>query len=81
MVNINKLKGINTTFININVNNFSSTGEPGDKDHETVNNAPTKSIGELNGGTSVSRNVSCVADTKSEREVVVECFAPYDDHR
>ena len=69
------------TFININVNYFSSRGEPGDKDHETVNNAPTKSIGELNGGTSVSRNVSCVADTKSEREVVVECFAPYDDHR
>lgn len=27
------------------------------------------------------RNVSCVADTSTQREVVVECFAPYDDHR
>ena len=28
-----------------------------------------------------NRSVSCVADTSSQREVVVECFAPYDDHR
>jgi len=27
------------------------------------------------------RSVSCVADTSTQREVVVECFAPYDDHR
>jgi len=27
------------------------------------------------------RSVSCVADTNTQREVVVECFAPYDDHR
>ena len=27
------------------------------------------------------RTVSCVADTDNQREVVVECFAPYDDHR
>jgi hypothetical protein len=34
------------------------------------------------GGTSqASRSVSCVADTNTQREVVVECFAPYDDHR
>ena len=26
-------------------------------------------------------SVSCVADTSTQREVVVECFAPYDDHR
>jgi hypothetical protein len=28
-----------------------------------------------------SRSVSCVADTNTQKEVVVECFAPYDDHR
>jgi hypothetical protein len=28
-----------------------------------------------------NRSVSCVADTSTQREVVVECFAPYDDHR
>ena len=27
------------------------------------------------------RSVSCVADTNTQKEVVVECFAPYDDHR
>merc|ERR1719323_2390349 len=27
------------------------------------------------------RSVSCVADTNTNKEVVVECFAPYDDHR
>jgi hypothetical protein len=27
------------------------------------------------------RSVSCVADTSTQKEVVVECFAPYDDHR
>ena len=27
------------------------------------------------------RSVSCVADINTQREVVVECFAPYDDHR
>ena len=27
------------------------------------------------------RAVSCLADTSSQREVVVECFAPYNDHR
>eukprot|EP00096_Caligus_rogercresseyi_P010951 TRINITY_DN414_c0_g1_i1.p1 TRINITY_DN414_c0_g1~~TRINITY_DN414_c0_g1_i1.p1 ORF type:complete len:876 (-),score=342.27 TRINITY_DN414_c0_g1_i1:817-3444(-) len=27
------------------------------------------------------RSVSCVADTSTQREVTVECFAPYDDHR
>ena len=27
------------------------------------------------------RSVSCVADTSTQREVVVECFALYDDHR
>merc|ERR1719150_2286854 len=27
------------------------------------------------------RSVSCVADTSTQREVVVECSAPYDDHR
>ena len=27
------------------------------------------------------RSVSCVADTSTPREVVVECFAPYNDHR
>ena len=27
------------------------------------------------------RTVSCVTDTDTQREVVVECFAPYDDHR
>ena len=27
------------------------------------------------------RSVSCVEDTSTQREVVVECFAPYDDHR
>jgi len=25
--------------------------------------------------------VSCVSDTTTQKEVVVECFAPYDDHR
>ena len=28
-----------------------------------------------------NRSVSCVADTSTQQEVVVECFAPYDDHR
>ncbi len=28
-----------------------------------------------------NRAVSCVADTSTQKEVVVECFAPYDDHR
>ena len=38
---------------------------------------------QLNGITNSqgSRSVSCVSDTNSQREVVVECFAPYDDHR
>jgi len=27
------------------------------------------------------RSVSCVSDTSTQKEVVVECFAPYDDHR
>lgn len=27
------------------------------------------------------RAVSCLADTSSQREVVVECFAPYNDHK
>ena len=27
------------------------------------------------------RSVSCVADTNTQKEVVVECFAPYDNHR
>ncbi|XP_023338617.1 nucleolar and coiled-body phosphoprotein 1 isoform X2 [Eurytemora carolleeae] len=27
------------------------------------------------------RSVSCVSDTTTQKEVVVECFAPYDDHR
>ncbi|TRY79414.1 hypothetical protein TCAL_02262 [Tigriopus californicus] len=37
------------------------------------------------GGTTPSdpqqRTVPCVADTSTHKEVVVECFAPYDDHR
>ena len=28
-----------------------------------------------------NRGVSCLADQNTQREVVVECFAPYDDHR
>jgi len=28
-----------------------------------------------------NRSVSCVADTSTQREAAVECFAPYDDHR
>ena len=59
---------------------ITDTGEQGDKDHEISKKTPI-SVGEQNGGTQASRNVSCVADTNSQREVVVECFAPYDDHR
>ena len=38
-------------------------------------------------GSSAQRNISCLSDANAEgsnaqqREVVVECFAPYDDHR
>ena len=56
---------------------IADTGEQGDKDHELSKKTPI-SVGEQNGGTQASRNVSCVADTNSQREVVVECFAPYE---
>jgi hypothetical protein len=28
-----------------------------------------------------NRGVSCLADQNTQKEVVVECFAPYDDHK
>ena len=61
----------------------------GDKNQESLNKTPAAiNISELNehskngvGSSQASRSVSCVADTNTQREVVVECFAPYDDHR
>ena len=59
-----------------------TTPGQGEKIPESLNKTPaTISISEQNGNVQASRSVSCVADTNSQREVVVECFAPYDDHR
>ena len=57
-----------------------------DKNQESFSRTSTVNTPEQNAkgsGDSVqaSRSVSCVADTNTNREVVVECFAPYDDHR
>ena len=68
-------------YFNRHLNIYQDWREQGDKDHEKINKTPTISISEQNGTTPASRNVSCIAETNSQREVVVECFAPYDDHR
>ena len=57
-----------------------------DKNQESLSTTSTVNTPEQNAKGSVdsvqvSRSVSCVADTNTQREVVVECFAPYDDHR
>ena len=52
-----------------------------DTEEESSDSSDPKS----NGVQIQNRNISCLSDANaagsSQREVVVECFAPYDDHR
>jgi len=45
---------------------------------KSTNSTPT---GTSSQAASNQRSFSCVSDTSTQKEVVVECFAPYDDHR
>jgi len=55
--------------------------ELNDKPEEAASNEDTTKTN----GVQQNRNISCLSDANaagsSQREVVVECFAPYDDHR
>ena len=55
--------------------------ELNDKSEEAASNEDTTKTN----GVQQNRNISCLSDANaagsSQREVVVECFAPYDDHR
>ena len=55
--------------------------ELNDKPDEAASNEDTTKTN----GVQQNRNISCLSDANaagsSQREVVVECFAPYDDHR
>ena len=62
-------------------------GEAGNSGQETGGNMTSKQLTAVQTALAAGvpagqqRSVSCVADTSTQREVVVECFAPYDDHR
>lgn len=55
---------------------ITETDKQGEKDHE-ISSKATISIGEQ---IHTSKNVSCVVNTNSQREIVAKCFAPYDDN-
>lgn len=64
-------------------NKKEEAGSSPDKQESPLARAQASVSSALTHGTPAGqqRSVSCVADTSTQREVVVECFAPYDDHR